>query len=189
MFDFCWKFTLKWEGGLCDDAGDPGGVTKYGVDIRMLKDMEQRPMANAKLKEIGVKLPINRASVVALTERQAANVYRFQVWDSLGLTLFPTTIQAVLFDAGVNNGNVQSVKFIQKAHNELKPGFPLVVDGKLGPKTRQAIVTDSVKDLADIAIDRREYFFISLAKVSPTRKKFLRGWLNRVNDLRKYLGL
>lgn len=189
MFDFCWKFTLSWEGGLCDDAGDPGGVTKFGVDIRMLKDMEQRAMARARLQELGVKLPISRASVVALTERQAANIYRFQVWDALGLTLFPPIIQAVLFDAGVNNGNAQAVKFIQKAHNTLKPGFPLVVDGKLGPKSRQAILLSDPAKLAAKAIDRREYFFNSLVKAAPARKKFLKGWINRINDLRRYLGV
>lgn len=188
MFDFCWKFTLKWEGGFTDDKDDPGGVTKYGVDLRMLLGM-QSPADRLALEALNIYQPVTRATIVNLTPAQAAGVYRYQVWDKLGLTLFPTTIQAVLFDAGVHNGNVQSVKFVQKAHNELKPSFPLVVDGKLGPKTRQAVVTDNVKDLADIAIDRREYFFISLAKVSPARKKFLKGWLNRVNDLRKYLGL
>lgn len=187
MFDFCWTFTLRWEGGLCDDAGDPGWITKYGVDLRMLKGM-QSPMDKAKLELLGIRQPVTRQTIKDLTKTQAAGVYRYQVWDKLGLTMFPPVVQCVLFDAGVNNGNSQSVKFIQYAYNQRHAG-KLAMDGKLGPKTRQAILTDDVKALARGAIDRREYFFRSLAKASPARKKFLAGWLNRVNDLRRYLGL
>lgn len=189
MFDHCWKFTIRWEGGLDDDPDDPGGVTKYGVDLRMLKDMENRTMARARLKDLGVRLPICRASVVNLSTAQAAQIYKFQTWDSLGCSRFSLPVAAVLFDAGVNNGNAQSVKFVQRAHNIIRPGDQLTVDGKLGPMTRQAILTDSPNLLASWAIDRRDYFFRSLVKASPRMKKFLNGWTNRTAALRKYLAL
>ena len=189
MYDFAWRFALKWEGGLDDDPDDPGGVTKYGVDIAMLRDMENRTMARAKLQSLGVRLPICRASVVNLNTAQAAQIYKFQVWDSLGCNAFPLPVACVLFDAGVNSGNAQSVKFLQRAHNIIYPRSPLDVDGKLGPKTRMAILQDDAKKLAERAIERREYFFRSLVKVKPKMKKFLNGWLNRCADLRKTLGL
>ncbi len=189
MFDFCWKFTLAHEGGLDDDPDDPGGVTKYGVDMRMLKDMEKRTSDRAELKALGVKLPICRESVVSLTRAQAAAIYRYAVWERLGLSRFSVPVACVLFDAGVNNGVSASVKFLQRAHNDLRPSSPLVVDGRLGPKTRAAIFADNPQRLAGLALDRRAYWFRSHVKVKPKSKKYLKGWLNRVSDLRKYLGL
>lgn len=190
MFDYCWKFALKWEGGLDDDPDDPGGITHFGVDMRMLQGMEKNPTDRRNLQEIGVQLPICRESVIKLKKAQAKLVYKYEVWDKLGCFRFPLVIACVLFDAGVLNG-VNAVKFIQRAWNARHPNAtPLAVDGILGPKTRQAILTDAdPRHLAKVALDKREYWFRSYVKAKPKAKKYLKGWLNRVNDLRKYLGL
>lgn len=37
--------------------------------------------------------------------------------------------------------------------------------------------------------DEREAFYGRLVEARPTSKKYLKGWLNRVSDLRKYLKL
>lgn len=189
MFEYAWKFALKWEGGLTDDKYDPGGITNYGVDIAMLRDMELVKSKKEFLRALGVRLPVDRETIKRLTKAQAAEIYRFQVWSPLECWRYADPVGVVLFDAGMNNGNGNSVKFIQRAHNDLKPNSKLTVDGALGPKTRQAILSDDPNKLAKLAIDRREYFFRSLVKVKPKMQKFLKGWTNRTADLRKYLNL
>lgn len=189
MFDFSWKFCLNWEGGFTDDKDDPGGVTNWGVDRRMLESMAKNPSDRERLHEIGVRLPICRQSIVDLTPAQAKQIYRYEVWDKLGLNRFALPVACVLFDAGVNMGQKRSTKIIQMAHNVLHPSFRLVEDGILGPKTRQAIITDQPMPLAKKALDKREQWYNDRVKVNPKQKKFLAGWLNRVNGLRKYLGV
>lgn len=189
MFDFAWKFTLAHEGGLCDDKDDPGGITKYGVDLRMMKDLAQIPSARERLHELGVKLPISRASIINLTKTQAAAIYKFVVWDALGLSRYSVPVASVLFDGGVLHGNSRSTRFVQAAHNAMHPAFILAEDGILGPKTRQAITTDAPQKLARLALDEREAWYHRHVEAVPAHQKFLRGWLNRVRDLRAYLGL
>ena len=188
MYDFAWRFALKWEGGLTDDPKDPGGITKYGVDFRMLSDMARNSKTKAFLRDLGVCLPVTRDTIKALTIPQAKAIYKYKYWDPLECGRFPLPVACCLFDAGMLNG-MNSVKFMQRAHNVLKPKSPLVVDGKLGPKTRAALLTDDANKLARIAIEKREYWFRSHVKVVPAHKKFLNGWLNRCADLRKTLGL
>ena len=189
MFDFAWNFTLPHEGGLCDDAGDPGGITKYGVDLRMLKGLGANSSGWTFLRKIGVALPVCRASVISLSKAQSAEIYRHEVWDRLGLGRFPRKVGAVIFDAGVNHGPAQALRFAQRAHNSLCPGAPLAVDGILGPKTAAALCCDDENALARAMLDDREAWYHRHAEAVPAHQKFLRGWLNRVADLRTYLGL
>ncbi|MBO4793951.1 MAG: hypothetical protein J5556_05215, partial [Deltaproteobacteria bacterium] len=171
MFDFAWKFTLAHEGGLCDDAGDPGGITKYGVDLRMLKSIGADSSGRAFLRKIGVALPVCRASVISLSKAQAAEIYRHEVWDRLGLGRFPQNVGAALFDAGVNHGPALAVRFVQRAHNSLCPGVPLAVDGILGPKTAAALIIDDEKQLARAMINKREAWYHAHAEAVPSQRK------------------
>lgn len=189
MFDFIWRFTLEKEGGLCDDPGDPGGITKYGVDLRMLKDFAKGREAQKFLGAHGVFLPINRDTIIRLTKEQAAEIYRHIVWDAMGLRRLPDTVAYVLFDTGVLHGNTAAIRFVQRGHNHLFPKYPLVVDGKLGPRTVAAIEADREMDLAKATLNEREGWYYRHVKAVPSQQKFLKGWLNRVEDLRKYLGL
>lgn len=189
MFDHAWKFTVRWEGSeFTDDPDDPGGATRWGVDLRMLKGMTT-PMDQAALEMLGIRQPVTRSTIVNLTERQAKGVYKHQVWDRLGCALFQLPVAVFLFDSGVLHGSSAATKFIQRAHNTLRPDNPLKVDGRLGPMTRQAIMSDDPRKLAVAALDKRYQWYREHVKVAPSHKKFLRGWQNRCNDLRAYLNL
>ncbi|WP_321164468.1 putative peptidoglycan-binding domain-containing protein, partial [Franconibacter pulveris] len=72
-------------------------------------------------------------------------------------------------------------KQIQKLLNN-EFGQQLVTDGKIGPKTIEAMnsVSDSAKLTSRIA-DIRKAYYEDLVVSNPKNAKFLTGWLNRVD--------
>jgi len=59
------------------------------------------------------------------------------------------------------------------------------VDGKLGNQTISAAKSLPAMTLALKLCDRREERYRAIVRANPKLGKFLRGWLNRLNDLRK----
>ena len=58
-------------------------------------------------------------------------------------------------------------------------------DGIVGPKTLEAINNyPDQKALFNKLWLRRKEHFVSIANSRPANKKFLKGWLNRLNDLK-----
>ena len=61
----------------------------------------------------------------------------------------------------------------------------LKVDGIVGEKTITAVNNAPANFLQTLYKERKE-FLERIAKTTPTQKKFLRGWLNRLDDLKKW---
>lgn len=185
-FEFAHRFCAKWEGGLTDDAADRGGLTHWGVSIAFLSD---RARHDADwLRVIGVQLPVTRKTIQALTREQAEKIFRRVFWDPYRLDELPMQIATVLYDCGVNAGMPQSVKLAQRGFNACMPEVHLVVDGVLGPLTRAALSKHCTSTVLGKILDARVEFYASIVKKRPSQKVFLSGWLNRVKDLRTYVG-
>ncbi|MCL2790102.1 MAG: hypothetical protein FWD79_05605 [Desulfobulbus sp.] len=190
-------FTSRWEGGFVNHPNDPGGATNHGVSLRWLKsegiDLEFTLPFAIDYNADGV---IDILDIKALTPEQAAILFRIAFWDWLRLDELPLLTAMAVYDAAVNVGRGQAVKFLQRACNALK-GERLVDDGVLGPKTRARVngaVTFVTTDhlLALSCVGMREVFHSMLAASSPypdgrDYRPFLRGWLNRTADLRSYI--
>ena len=83
------------------------------------------------------------------------------------------------------NGGAWGSKKAQAALNEL--GFDLRVDGILGEKSLAALnEVDENKFLEKYHDLQRRYYRV-LAANKPSQKKFLTGWLNRVDRKENYL--
>jgi lysozyme family protein len=54
----------------------------------------------------------------------------------------------------------------------------------LGEQTLTAAKTLNPLQLALKLCDRREERYYAIVRANPTQRKFLKGWLNRLNDLR-----
>jgi lysozyme family protein len=50
-----------------------------------------------------------------------------------------------------------------------------------------AINSKRADTVANATIDQRQRFYETLAEKRPTLKKFLKGWTNRNNNLRKFI--
>lgn len=182
-FELAHAFTAKWEGGISDDKNDAGGHTVYGVATHFLKDVASTMSGRLFLRDIGVKLPVTRENMNKITRAQAARIFRREFWRGLEEMVDPCAL--VAYDASVNHGRSRGVKFIQQAARNAS-GRQIAIDGVTGPATRAACALYPMP-IAVAAINLREAFYHNLVAQKPSQKVFLKGWLNRVADLRLYL--
>jgi len=152
-FDEAFDALLKHEGGYSDHAADPGGKTRFGVTEAVARregyrgDMREYPLAEAK------------------------RVYRKLYWSALRLDDLRPEFRFDLFDAGVNSGVAQTVRWMQRI-------VGVTVDGILGPRTLSAINnSDAAKFLAKFN-GQRLLFMTSLS----TWPSFGRGWARRIAE-------
>lgn len=178
-------FIFKWEGFVSNDAADPGGLTKYGVSLQFLKGL------NADLNGDGV---VDEQDVLEVTKDTARDLFRQHFYDipKLGLIEGNAPCTAMFCcDTAVNTGAGRMARIIQEAVNTLSESPAVKVDGDMGPRTRDAINAlgnqGMDKMLALKGCDIREEFYINLAAAKPQMQVFKKGWLNRVNDLRKFI--
>ena len=187
-FELAQNFTQRWEGGLSDDAADKGGLTHYGVSLAFLSDMARSLKNRQWLKDIGVHpLPVTKDTIRNLTRTQACDIFKREFWNKLDLDSLPVQMAVLLYDAAVNSGCAQSVRLAQRGYNTVGVGTRLDVDGKLGPLTRAALINNNSVDVRQAILDAREAFYRQIVARNASQKVFLRGWLNRVNDLRQYV--
>lgn len=188
-FTLAHKFTARWEGGFVNNSADPGGATNYGVSLRWLE---------GNGIDINGDGRIDIADIKALTPEKAAALFRSYFWDYLHLGNLPPLVAIITYDAAVNTGCAQGVKFLQRACNRFA-GQWLAVDGGLGPQTAGRVTSLYGKEslyLCEHAITEREEFHRQLGSREPFRnakgqlidyRKFLSGWLHRTSSLWGYV--
>jgi lysozyme family protein len=146
---------------------DAGGATKYGID-------------QASHPEINIE---------GLTAADAENIYKAEFaavhWSILGntvpaLTEFPAAAALAFFDCREVCGAHAAWICTQRALN-------LTPDGVPGPDTRNSILAASDLSFALVMIDERRAFHRRVVVAHPEDAGFLRGWLNRCDDLGRYL--
>lgn len=157
-FDRYFEWLVPWEGAAYENVpGDPGGPTKYGIDQR------SHPEVNIR----------------ALTKEQAKAIYRKDYWTAVaGDKLPPRTAWAVM-DSGVNCGVGRGAEWLQTA-------LGVTADRRIGPITLAAAAKADDAKLAASILDIRERYYRNLG-AKTAYKKFLKGWLNRNDDLRAKL--
>lgn len=178
-------FTQKWEGGLSDHPADRGGLTKYGVSIELLKDKAATKSGRDFLSSIGVKTPVTKDTIRGLTKEQATAIFYHFCWQAVGCDGLPPRLAAILYDMTVNHGPKWGVKLCQRGVNAAAGRGTLVEDGIMGPKTRAALQKDSL-ELALAIIEKRRAYYRAIVASKPAQKVFLKGWLNRADDLEKW---
>lgn len=182
-------FTAKWEGWLSDHPADTGGLTVYGASMKFVQGIAATQDGRDFLERIGVRLPVTALVMREITQGQARAMFRREFWDRLRLDDYPFGVALALYDAAVNCGCAQSVKFAQRGYNACvgPNGVRLAVDGKAGPLTRKALCAHATPAVLSAMLDARQRFYEELAANKPSQAVFLDGWTNRVNDLRACL--
>ena len=166
-FEKIFDYLLKVEGGYTDDKHDKGGKTKYGITEEDARDF-------------GYK-----GDMQNLTKDFAKNIYLKKYYLGNKLDKVANDKVALSVCDFIVNGGAWGAKKAQAALNEL--GFDLRVDGILGKKSLAALnEVDENKFLEKYHDLQRRYYRV-LAANKPSQKKFLTGWLNRVDRKEKYL--
>jgi len=150
-FDQAFDMLIGFEGGYADDSRDPGGETMWGVTARVArKDGYIGEMRD---------LPRDRAKAI----------YHAKYWDPIQADRIPETARFVVFDAAVNSGTEQAIRWLQRT-------LDVGEDGVLGPLTVLALQQASGLLLAVVFTAERLDFMTSL----PTWGAFGKGWARRI---------
>lgn len=145
-----------------NEDNDPGGVTKYGIDQRSHPDVD----------------------IENLTLEQASDIYKKEYWDKHNCEQFAWPLNAVHFDNCVNMGAKQATKLLQRVCGS----HP---DGIFGQTTKAFVAKAcDVRSTAVVAaqvVEAKRKFYEDLAEQKPKLARFKNGWLNRTNDLNKFI--
>jgi lysozyme family protein len=162
-------FILRWEGGFVDDPDDRGGRTNKGVTQKTYAAWRsRRGLPPADVKDI--------------TAEEVAAIYEESYWLPPRCDLLQYHLDLAQFDTAVNMGAVRAIKILQAAL-----GCP--VDGDFGPRTEGLATSCDVAATIANYCNIREGIYRRIAENDPTQKKFLKGWLNRLNALRAEAGV
>jgi len=155
-FDQAFDLLITHEGGFAHRpfSDDPGGTTMYGITEKVAR-------ANGY-----------EGKMQDLTLDFAKSVYRKQYWDACQCDGMPDAIRYPLFDAAVNSGVSQSIKWLQSC-------VGVKVDGALGPITRQAANMAAPQVLRQQMLGKRLAFMTRLDNWSANAK----GWSRRIASI------
>lgn len=163
-FERALRFTLRWEGGLADVEGDPGGLTNLGVTQSVYS--RYRKMVGAP-----------KRSVACITLAEAREVYRLLYWKESRAEHLEWPLSLAVFDLAVNCGVGRSNRLVAEA-------VGLKGSSRWNPDVSGVIHRVDPKALARRVTRLRADFYRRLA-LNPLRRKFLKGWLNRADALLK----
>lgn len=163
------KFTLRWEGGFVNHPDDPGGATNKGV-TQAVYDSYRRSKGQPK------------QSVRQISDDEVHDIYETRYWQAAKCPDLGVDLDTVQFDTAVNMGVGRAIKFMQKSTG-CKP------DGAWGPITAAAVANCDPGATLIAYCNTREAFYKGLVRRRPKMKVFMRGWMNRLNDLRGFVGL
>jgi len=168
-FDSALPFILRWEGGFVDHPSDPGGRTNKGVTQRTYTNwLARRGLPPSDVKNI--------------TDAEVKAIYESDYWLPPRCNELPTQLDLVQFDTAVNMGVGRAVRLLQTA-------VGCGADGQYGTETAQAVARCESRPTLAAYCEAREAFYRRLVAKKPELKVFLAGWMNRLNSLRKEVGL
>lgn len=155
-FDQAFQDLLGNEGKYSNDPADPGGETMWGITEAVARENGY----------VGAMTDMDVGVAKAIYARR----YWLSVFDTLA---YPLAFQ--LFDATVNSGEGQAVRWLQRA-------VGVADDGHYGPVTARAVEAQSVERTITLFNAERLQFMTDLS----TWKSFGKGWARRiVSNLRK----
>jgi lysozyme family protein len=158
-------FTLKWEGGYTNHPLDPGGATNYGI-------IQSRYDQYRKSKGLAVQ------SVKFISKAEYEEIYDVYYWDPVRAQFLSGPLGLALFDTAVNLG-------VGGCISRLQASLKVPITGKwtqaISDVIHSADQTDVAINICKLRIAKR----YARVKQKPSQKVFLKGWLNRDNDLLK----
>lgn len=150
-FDSAFDLLITHEGGFSNHPDDPGGATMYGVTEKVARaEGFTGSMRNFSLND-------------------AKTIYRKNYWDACRCDQMPDTLRYALFDAAVNSGANQAIKWLQSA-------VGVKADGIIGPVTQQSVNVAPDQATRQKMIGNRLRFMTEL-KNWPS---FSKGWSRRI---------
>lgn len=153
-FDQAFDILLRHEGGFSDHPADPGGKTRFGITEAVAREAGYR----GDMRELPIDL--------------AKRIYRDRYWNAVQAEELPDAIRYAVFDAAVNSGPRQAIRWLQRA-------VGVEDDGIIGPVTLAAVRAADPERLLRRFLSQRLRFMTGLSNWPA----FGRGWARRIADL------
>jgi len=150
-FEQAFEKLIGHEGKYSNNPADPGGETMYGVT-----------KATARAHGYSgnmIDLPLSAAKLI----------YKSSYWDTVRADDLPDAVRFDVFDASVNSGPRQAIKFLQRAAG-------VADDGIIGGQTLAAIRSIDPQ-LLDKRLSGHRLKYMADLKTWPS---FARGWARRI---------
>lgn len=156
-------FIKKWEGGYSNHPNDTGGCTMMGVTLATYQKYFGKEKTCEDLKNI--------------TEDEWLHIFKKGYWDKMKADKIENqTLAQLCVDMCWGSGPTTAIKKIQKR-------IGADVDGIVGPQTL-GILNSKPRYYFNLLWVMRYNWFLDIVKAKPQNKVFLRGWLNRLNDIK-----
>ena len=156
-------FIRKWEGGFADDPADRGGATNMGVTLATFRHF------------YGAGCTVG--DLLAMTEVQWLHIFKTGYWDRWqGDRIVSQSLADILVDWVWASG----------IHGITRPQRILGVDtdGIVGERTLSALNGSDYERLFHRIKADRIVFVENIVRRDPSQRRFLRGWLNRIDDMK-----
>lgn len=187
--DILLPFILKWEGGFVNDPADSGGATNKGVTIGTWRNVgydkdgdndidvkDLNLLTDADVKNRVLKPHYwDRWKADQIQSQKVANILVDWVWTSgkHGIVI-PQRLLGVKADGIVGNKTLSAVNFADPEQL-----FAAIFQARVD-FLHEIIRTSIVKYESKIGRKATEKELMK-----HTKKRFLKGWLNRLNDIKR----
>lgn len=156
------RVVVKIEKGYVKNPADPGGETNCGITWPVLNEA------------IALNIVPPGTTIASLTFDTVKPIYKTLFWDRGQMEQFDPAISYQAFDAAVNCGISQAMRFIQKAAS-------VADDGHIGPVTVAAVKAQPVTRILALMTAAQLEFKTYLSNWGAAGK----GWARRcVQDIR-----
>lgn len=156
--------VLKSEGGYVNDNTDHGGETNLGVTRAAWGEYVGRPIRDGEMR--------------ALTRDMVKPFYKARYWDKVRGDDLPAGLDYAVFDFAVNAGPGRAAKFLQRA-------VGVAEDGILGPATMAEVQRANAAEVLAQFSAAKESFYKGLVDRDPSQRRFINGWLARVDQVER----
>jgi len=161
-------FILSFEGGFVNDKDDAGGATNKGVTIATWRKVGYDKDGDDDIDVEDLKL---------ISDAEAVNaVLRPHYWNRWKADKIKSQSLANILVDWVWGSGAHGIKIPQRM-------LGVTVDGIVGAKTLAALNSVDAKSFFEAVKKEREAFFKRIVVAKPTQKKFLKGWLRRLNNI------
>lgn len=159
---------LKWEGGFINDPDDLGGATNKGVTIKTYTFFRWRKHQSTPTID----------DLKNISDEEFTAILKEMYWDACRADRIESqSVANAIVDWAWNSGTVTAAKELQKA-------LGVTVDSVIGNVTLSAINSIDAETMFDLVQKTRIAYLERICVSRPANKKFMKGWMNRVNSLK-----